>query len=258
MKKQVVFEIENRIGYITLNRPEKRNALNAGMVKELDQSLDEAEKSDAVKVVVIRAEGKVFCAGADLDYIRQLQDFTYEENLSDSLQLKSLFLRIYQFPKVVIAQIQGHALAGGCGLATVCDFSFAAQEVKMGYTEVKIGFIPALVMVFLQRKIGEGRARELLLGGDLISAEQAFQYGLINKVVPKEDLENEVKKLGEELILQNSGTSMKMIKEMLNQVQVMDLEEALQFAAVQNARARETADCKKGIEAFLNKKSINW
>ncbi|MDN3668430.1 enoyl-CoA hydratase-related protein [Echinicola jeungdonensis] len=258
MEKQVTFEISNRMGYITLNRPEKRNALNAEMVRELGHALDEAEKSGEVKVVVIKAEGKAFCAGADLDYIKQLQDFTYEENLGDSLQLKSLFQRIYQFPKVVIAQIQGHALAGGCGLATVCDFAYAATEVKMGYTEVKIGFIPALVMVFLQRKIGEGRARELLLGGKLISADQAYLYGLVNKVVPKEELENEVKNLGEQLILQNSGTSMKMIKAMLSQVQEMELEDALKYAAVQNAKARETEDCKRGIEAFLNKKSINW
>ncbi len=144
----VLYEVKERIGYLTLNRPEKRNALNFELVAALKEAFTRAENDPGVKVVVLRANGEAFCAGADLAYLQQLQQFSFEENLADSNHLKDLFLMIYQLKKVVIAQVQGHALAGGCGLATVCDFVFAVPEAKFGYTEVKIGFIPALVLVF--------------------------------------------------------------------------------------------------------------
>jgi methylglutaconyl-CoA hydratase len=141
------FTINNRVGYITLNRPDKRNALSFELIRELKEAFYNAERDDAVKVIVLRAHGEVFCAGADLAYLQQLQEFSYEQNLADSNHLKDLFFQIYTLQKVVIAQVQGHALAGGCGLATVCDFTFSVPEAKFGYTEVKIGFIPAIVMV---------------------------------------------------------------------------------------------------------------
>src|SRR5690606_36237829 len=141
---------------------------------------------------VLNAAGEAFCAGADLAYLQQLQNFSFEENLTDSNQLKELFLNIYTHPKVVIAQVQGHALAGGCGLASICDWVFSVPEAKFGYTEVRIGFIPALVSVFLLRKLGEGAARELLLSGELIAAERAQAIGLINRVVSADKLEAEV------------------------------------------------------------------
>jgi len=154
--------------------------------------------------------------------------------------------------------VQGHALAGGCGLATVCDFSYAVPEAKFGYTEVKIGFIPALVAVFLLRKIGEAKSKELLLGGELLSAEQAFQVGLINKIVPAEKLETEVRAFAKNLVEGNSGQSMKLTKQLINQVQSLPLNEALNYAAEMNASARSTEDCKRGIAAFLNKEKLRW
>ena len=138
----VIFTVKDRVGYITLNRPDKRNALSHELVIELIDAFDKAEQDSSVKVVVLKAAGEAFCAGADLAYLQQLQNFSFEQNLEDSRQLKNLFLKIYQLKKVVIAQVQGHALAGGCGLATVCDFTFAVPEAKFGYTEVKIGFSP--------------------------------------------------------------------------------------------------------------------
>src|SRR5687768_308895 len=197
--KLVDYKVQDRIGVITLNRPEKRNALSHELVADIKEALDHAEKDDHVKVIILKANGEAFCAGADLTYLQQLQKFTYEENLHDSNHLKDLFLKIHTHPKIVIAQVQGHALAGGCGLATVCDFSYVVPEAKFGYTEVKIGFIPALVAVFLLRKIGEAKSKELLLGGELISAEQALQIGLINKIVPAEKLEAEVLVLAKKL-----------------------------------------------------------
>lgn len=258
MDQAVKTSVAERIGYIELNRPEKRNALNEVMVASLKESLDLMEGDPDVKVIVIKAAGKVFCSGADLAYLQSLQKNTYEENLADSRSLKELFYRIYTSPKVIIAQIQGHALAGGCGLATVCDFSFAAQEAKFGYTEVKIGFIPAIVKVFLIRKIGEGKAKQLLLDGDLVSAEEARNLGVINWVVEADILEKTVKEYAQKLIRQNSGQSMALTKEMIGRVQEKSMEEGLEYAASMNAKARGSADCKKGIAAFLDKKQLDW
>jgi methylglutaconyl-CoA hydratase len=158
----------------------------------------------------------------------------------------------------VIAQVHGHAIAGGCGLAIVCDIVFASNTANFGYTEVRIGFLPALAMVFLVRKIGEGRARELLLGGSLIEAVTAQQYGLINYVTSEEDLESAVLAYADKLLVKNSSTSMGMTKKLMNQIMSMPLDEALDLAAEMNTTARSTEDCKKGLEAFLNKETIMW
>lgn len=254
----VLFSCDQRIGYITLNHPEKRNALGIAMVRELKEALRALIEDDHCKVIVIKASGPAFCAGADLQYLQQLQHFSYEENLADSQSLKELFELIHTAPKVIIAQIEGHALAGGCGLATVCDFSFAVPEAKFGYTEVKIGFIPALVMVFLLRKIGEGASRSLLLTGDIITAEKAQAIGLINKVCAPNEIANEVDSLARKLIEQASGNSLAVVKEMIHQVQHMSLADGLNYAAEKNASARAHVDCKKGIASFLDKTPLDW
>ena len=254
--KNINFKVEDRIAYISLNRPEKRNALNYETVTELKEAFQKVEADEAVKVVVLTGEGKAFCAGADLAYIQQLQQNTYEENLEDSRHLKELFYQIYTLPKVVIAQVNGHALAGGCGLATVCDFSFSVPEAKFGYTEVKIGFIPAIVKVFLLRKIGEGRAKEILLSGRIFGAEEAKTYGLINEVVSADKLAEQVKEFAYQLCRNNSEQAMAFTKQMIAAVQEKSLDEALGYAASMNAKARGTEDCKRGIAAFLNKEEI--
>jgi len=254
----VDYQVEKRVAYITLNRPEKRNALNAEMVTALKASFQKAEEDTTAKLIVLKASGDVFCAGADLAYLQQLQQNSYDENLVDSNHLKSLFYQIYTHPKVVIAMIQGHAIAGGCGLATVCDFSFAASHAKFGYTEVRIGFIPALVSLFLLRKVGEGKTKELLLSGELISSEKAVEMGLINKMVEAEVLETSVAQYAEMLIENNASQSMSLTKEMIADVQAMSLNEGLQYAAEMNAKARATEDCQKGIASFLNKEKLKW
>ncbi|RZS98713.1 enoyl-CoA hydratase/isomerase family protein [Cecembia calidifontis] len=257
-ERPIITYKKDRIGYLELNRPEKRNALNSEMVEALKTAISEFEKDREVKVLVIKAAGKVFCSGADLAYLQSLQTNSYEENLLDSNNLKELFYRIYTSPKVIIAQIQGHALAGGCGLATVCDFSFTVPEAKFGYTEVKIGFVPAIVKVFLLRKIGEGKAKQLLLDGDLIDAKEAQSLGLINWIVEAGVLEEKVYEYAQKLIEQNSEQSMALTKEMIGRVQEKSLEDGLDYAAAMNARARGSEDCKKGIAAFLNKEPISW
>lgn len=254
----VNYEVENRIGYITLNRPERRNALSYEMIQKLKEAFTNAENDKSVKVIVLKAEGKAFCSGADLESLQQLQKNSEAENLADSNHLKELFYQIYTLNKIVIAQVEGHALAGGCGLVTVCDFVFAVPEAKFGYTEVKIGFIPALVMIFLIRKIGEQRARHLLLSGELVNGQAAMESGLANKIIETDQMSKAVNEFAQQLIANNSAQSMGTTKKMIAAVQSMKLEEALDYAARMNAKARSSEDCKRGIEAFLNKETITW
>ncbi len=249
---------ENRIGYITLNRPEKRNALNYAVISELKEAFDLAESDDDCKVIILRANGEVFCAGADLGYLQALQENSFDENLNDSTHLAHLFYQIYTLRKMVIAQVHGAAIAGGCGLATVCDIIFAAPEATFGYTEVKIGFIPAIVSVFLLRKVGETHTKQLLLSGDLVSAETAREIGLLSYVVPAAELDEQVYAFAQKICRQNSSHSMELTKDLISHIQDMDLQQGLRFATERNAYARETLDCRRGIASFLNKEKIMW
>lgn len=254
----VDYEVKNRIGYITINRPEKRNALNSELVNAITKSFEKADQDVQVKVIILKAIGEVFSAGADLDYLQKLQSNSFEDNLADSNLLKILFQTIYQQPKIVIAMVQGHAIAGGCGITSVCDFVFSIPEAKFGYTEVKIGFIPALVACFLIRKIGEAKAKELMLTGELITADEAKRIALITDVIDKENIEKTVDLFAEKLCKNTSAQSIALTKQLLNSVQDLTLPEALDFAAEMNAHARSTDDCKKGIMNFLNKKKVEW
>lgn len=258
MQKPVQRKIENQIGFITLSRPEKRNALSLELIQELRKAFTAFENDPAVKVVVLNAEGKAFCAGADLDYIQQMQHFSFVENLEDSNRLKSLFTQIYEYPKVVIAQVQGHALAGGCGLVTVCDFAFAASGALFGYTEVKIGFIPALVSVFLSEQIGQAKTAVLLLSGELISSSKASELGLITEVVEQEFLEQRTLEFAQKLVSDNSAFSMQETKRLLRSLGKAERHLALDLAAEANAKARGHVDCIKGISAFLSKTKPTW
>jgi len=246
------------VAYITLNRPEKRNALNPELVISLTNAFIRANQDQDVKVIILNATGDVFSAGADLAYLQQLQSNTYEENVADSAALKDLFYTIYTSPKAVVAQVEGHAIAGGCGLASVCDIVFSVPEARFGYTEVKIGFIPALVACFLVRKTGEARTRELLLSGELIDAGTASNYGLINFIHHKDSIQGAVKTYAEQLVSGTSAQSVSLTKQLLNIAQNMTLEESLDEAVNFNATARATADCKKGISAFLSKEKVTW
>ncbi|MEI9920234.1 MAG: enoyl-CoA hydratase-related protein [Bacteroidota bacterium] len=251
----VEYNVDGRIGFITLNRPEKRNALNEELIQDLAVAFDQASNDPSVKVIVLKANGEAFCSGADLGYLQDLQTFSFDDNLADSTRLKELFNKIYTLNKVVIAQVEGHAIAGGCGLATVCDFIFSVPEAKFGYTEVKIGFIPAIVMVFLIRKIGDQRARQLLLSGNLVSAQES---GLVFKISNKEAIAAEVIDFANKLIKSNSAQAMTTTKQMIAEVQSLSLQDALAYAARMNANARSTDDCKKGISAFINKQPLEW
>lgn len=254
----VISEIRERVGYISLNHPEKRNALGPQMVAALKESITAFLASPEIKVIVLRSTSSVFCAGADLGYLAQIRDFSREENLADSQSLRELFDLIYQSDKLFISEVKGPALAGGCGLATLCDFCYADPEATFGYTESKIGFVPALVMVYLQHRISGAHLRDLLLTGRIISAEEALEKGLVNQVVLAGDLESEVFAFASGLCKSVSASSVGFIKKMLRELPGMSLNDSLDYAASVNADARKSADCIKGIDAFLNKEKLNW
>lgn len=254
----VLYEVKDRIAFITLNRVDKRNALNPDLVEQLTNTLLKSEEDDDVKVIVLKANGAVFSAGADLAYLQQLQQNSYEENLADSNQLKKLFTTICYLPKIVIAQIEGHAIAGGCGLATVCDVIFAVPEANFGYTEVKLGFVPAIVSCFLMRKTSETIAKKILLTGELFSADQALAYNLITFVTKREEIAQKVNEFAESLCNNASSNSLMITKQLINQTTYPLLDKTLDMAVQINARVRESDDFKKGVASFLNKEKINW
>jgi methylglutaconyl-CoA hydratase len=256
---RITYTLEKRIGIISLNWPEKQNALDDQMVAELTQAFVQTQRDTAVKAVILRAEGDVFCSGMEQSYLQRIAKYDFNQNLQDSTDLLKLFQQIYTLRKPVIALVQGEALAGGCGLATICDFVIAARETaKFGYTETRMGFIPAIVMIYLVRRIGEGRARELVLQGNIIDADDALKLGLISKIVPAIDLEKTGLHLANELVTNNSGTSMGLVKELLARVYGMETSDALDYASHLNALTRMTDDCKRGIDAYLNSKPLKW
>ncbi len=254
----VLYEVVDRIATITLNRPEKRNALNPELVGLLTEFLIKAGQSDEVKIVILKANGQVFSAGADLAYLQQLQQNSYEENLVDSNHLKTLFTTILKLPKVVIAQVEGHAIAGGCGLATACDVIFAVPEANFGYTEVKLGFVPAIVTCLLMRKTSETIAKRMLLTGELFSAETALNYNLITFVTKREEIAQNVNKFAVELCINSSTNALKVTKQLINETTYAGLEESLAAAVEINAKVRESSDFRKGIASFLDKEKIKW
>ncbi len=252
------YDIINRVAIITLNRPDKRNAFSYQLVTELKQAFYSAEHNEQVRAVILKANGKVFSAGADLAYLQALQKASYQDNLADSVYLKDLYIQIYKHSKPVIAQVQGHAIAGGCGLVTACDFVFSVPEAQFGYTEVKIGFVPAIVMTFLLRKVGEAYAKSLLLSGDLVAAQKMHQIGLIHQIISGDELENTVLEFTQNLIRGGSGQAIGITKKLIAEIQEKPFFEALSLASEINAHARGLEDCKQGISAFLNKEKIIW
>ncbi len=256
---RILYETRSRRAIITMNRPEKRNALDDIMVAELTTAFIQAGRDQNVKVILLHGAGNAFCAGADLDYLSRLAKYDLEENRSDSGKLANLFRTMYELRKPIIAVVNGPALAGGCGIASVCDFIIASEEhATFGYTEVRIGFIPAIVMMFLVKRIGEGKARELVLRGNVLKAHEAAQVGLVGSVVPASELQQAADTLTDELINNNSLHAMGLCKEMLSKLHGLNVLDSLDFAANMNAAARMTPDCKAGVSAFLNKEKIQW
>src|SRR5712675_2630718 len=256
MYSTLILEFSGEIAKITLNRPEKRNAISTQMIAELQTALDTIEKSHT-RVVILTGAGSAFCAGMDLETLSALAQQTPQENQEDSRRMARMFRRIWSFPKPMIAAVNGHALAGGCGIATLCDFTLAVPEAKFGYTEVKIGFLPAIVSVFLTRQIGDKRSRDLLLTGRIIEAAEAKEFGMVTEVVPDGHLEERTLELANDLIAA-SPSSLTRAKHLLTSAAAAGVDHDLERAILENARIRCTPDFKEGVASFLEKRKPVW
>jgi methylglutaconyl-CoA hydratase len=247
---------ENHVATLTLNRPDKRNAISYELIDELLSALDEIRDSGA-HVLIVTGAGKAFCSGMDLDNLRAITGRSEQENLRDSQTMARLFRSIYEFRLPTIAAVNGPAVAGGCGIATLCDLTIASTEARFGYTEVRIGFLPAIVSTFLIRQVGEKIVRDLLLTGRIISAEEALRIGLVNDVVGPEDLMPRARAMAA-LLAENSPTSLTATKRLLSAFAGNDLDEQIRLAVEENARIRTTEDFREGISSFLEKRKPRW
>jgi len=274
MRNTLTLSIDSEIATLTFNRPEKRNAISPQMIEELLEALNEIEHGPS-RVAIITGAGRAFCSGMDLDALQALAAQSEEHqaagsgstrggmaqpseaSLKDSRRMRHMFHRIYTFPRPLIAAVNGPAIAGGCGIATLCDFTLAAPETKFGYTEVRIGFIPALVSVFLLHQIAEKSARDLLLTGRVVDASEALRIGLITEIVSADRLLDRARELAAQLI-ENSPTSLAYTKRLLNEFSRARIEQDLELAMKENARIRSTADFREGLAAFLEKRKAVW
>jgi methylglutaconyl-CoA hydratase len=254
--KTLLVGYDGSIATITLNRPDKRNAISYELIEELLAVLDEVANSSA-RVLILTGAGKAFCSGMDLDNLKALVGRSPEQSLKDSEIMARLFRSLYDFPRLTIAAVNGAAIAGGCGLATLCDFTLAAPEAKFGYTEVRIGFVPAIVSTFLLRQVGEKHARDLLLTGRIIGAEEAHRIGLINEIVAAEQLLERARELASHL-MENSPASLVCTKRLLSEQARVELDAQIQAAVRENATIRATQDFREGISSFLEKRKPQW
>ncbi len=254
--KHLLIHSECGIQTITLNRPHKRNALNPELIEELTMALYDAENCEC-GVVILTGAGSAFCAGLDLEHLQTLEAHSHEENRRDSESVARVLRTLYDFPKPVIAAVNGPAIAGGMGLATIPDFTLAVPEAKFGFTEVRIGFVPAIVASFLLRQIGEKHTRELLLTGKVIKAQDAMDLGLVTQIVPPDDLLQSAQALAQ-FLLQNSPQAMMAVKRLLAKHARRRLDEEIEDAILANATQRSTEDFKEGVRAFLEHRRAEW
>ena len=252
----LTFQSEDAIAVIALTVPEKRNAVSTQMITDLLAALEHAQESPA-RVLIITGAGKSFCAGMDLAELHSLGKQTMSRNFEDSRRLAKLFYRLYGFPKPVITAVNGAAIAGGCAIATLSDFTIAVPEAKFGYPEINVGFIPAIVSVFLRRQIGDKRARGLLLSGRIFDAKEAFRLGLVTEIVPSETLMTRARALAASL-LAASPISLARTKKLLLDYERVSIRADLEAAIEANADIRSTADFREGITAFLEKRPPKW
>jgi len=249
-------ELDGEIATITLDRPDKRNAISPAMIDDLLRVLDEVERGP-VRVVILTGAGKAFCAGMDLEALCELASQTHEQHVADAERMGKMFHRVYSFPKPLIAAVNGAAIAGGTGLATLADFTLAVPEAKFGYTEARIGFLPAVVSVFLLRQVGEKITRELLLTGKIFDAAEAHRLGLVTQLVPQEKLMESARELAQSLIA-SSPTSLRLTKRIILRWNEKEIDRDLAVAVRESAEIRRTEDFREGLASFLEKRRPEW
>lgn len=248
----VLYAVEDGVARITLNRPDKRNALNDELISRLKEALRKADHDESVRAATLLGSGADFCSGADLSALQKMSKASVAENLEDARSLMELFLLIREVRVPVIAAVQGRALAGGCGLALACDMVLASRSARFGFPEVKIGFVAAMVMAILCRNVSEKKAFELVTTGDEVTAEEGERLALVNRVFDDEtfatDAQTFVKRFE-----RNSKSAVGLSKRLLYQIDGQTLADAMYAGVDINATARMTEDCQKGIERFLRK-----
>ena len=241
---------------LTLNRPDKRNALNGALVQALKDALDRTALDDSVRVVSIAGAGKDFCAGADLDELERVGAQGYLDSLADARALGALFAKMRAHPRPLVAVVHGRALAGGCGLATACDLVLAREDAELGYPEVHLGVVPALVMTILRRRVGEGRAFELAVRGARHGASEARDLGLVNRVFPAATFDEDVARYVADLASLPPG-AVALTKSLLHDLDGLSFEDGLERAADVNAKARTSEECRIGVRRFLDKSRLD-
>jgi methylglutaconyl-CoA hydratase len=255
-EKTILLTVDAGVATITLNRPDKRNAISYELIDDLLGALAEVAESSALALILTGA-GKAFCSGMDLENLKSLTGRSPEQSVKDSETMARLFRTLYDFPKPTIAAVNGAAVAGGCGLATLCDFTLAVPEAKFGYTEVRIGFVPAIVSTFLLRQVGEKHARDLLLTGRIIAADEAYRIGLVNEIVSPEKLAERARELAMQL-MENSPASLTCTKRLLSDHARTELDAQIKAAVRENAAIRATDDFREGVSSFLEKRKPRW
>ncbi len=254
----IELKTEGRVATVTLNRPARLNALNDVTIRELTDVFTSLQRQNDLRAIILTGAGRAFCAGMDLDYLRKYANLGQEENMEDARNLLRLLLLIHNHKKIVIAMVNGPALGGGCGLAAACDFVIAGTEAKIGAPEVHLGFVPAVILVFLIKRLGESGAREFVLRGGVYSAEEARNAGFLKYIVPDAQLAEFTGEFALQLASTTSPSSITLTKELFSRFDDMPRTDALEYAASLNALVRKTEDFKKGIQSFLSKEKLEW
>ncbi len=253
----ILFAGDDKVGRISLNRPEVHNAFNSMMIRELADAFARVKKDESVRVVVLTGTGESFCAGADLNWMREIIRYSFDQNIRESLEVAELMHVIYTLPKPTIARVNGTAIGGGNGLLSACDIVIASEKARFGLSEVKIGLVPAAISPYVIRRIGERAAREYFLTGERFDARRALEIGLVNRVVPHEQLDEKVDEVVQ-LLLSSGPEAIASCKELLHRVPAMSLEEAKKYTAEMIARLRVSDEGQEGMAAFLEKRKPRW
>jgi len=250
-------EVRNNVASVIFNRPDVHNAFDDVMIRELAEVFEQLSTQSEIRVVILTGEGKSFCAGADLNWMRRVKDYSYEDNLRESLDLSDMLYKIYSCPKPTIARVNGAAIGGGTGLVAVCDIAVAARSAKFSFSEVKLGLIPACISPYVVKKCGEGRCREFFLTGERLTAEKALQAGLVNAVCELDGLDAAVDQYKTQLV--SSGPeAITTCKELLRRVPQMSYDEVKRFTAEVIAQIRISEEGQEGMTAFLEKRRPSW
>lgn len=257
MLETIKFEVKDKIAHITLNRPEVRNAFNWKMIEELFSIFDTIESDKDIRLVILTGEGTCFCAGADLNWMKDVMKESFEENYRESLKLAELFYNIYSLPKPVLGKVNGPAIGGGTGFVSVCDISVASEKAQFSFSEVRIGLVPSDISPFMIRKCGEGSIREYFLTGRRLKPEDALRIGLVNRVVPEKELDAAVQEIADEL-LKGSPNALRVCKELLEKVPLQPFDKVKELTADILARLRKSEEAQEGMKAFLEKRKPKW